>query len=121
MFHNIFNYDNDEDDYSTNLKFKCHSVKKPRGEFESDARASTDEKGRFSIKILKGQKGILYGSMITFVGEYENCPKLDKLIRSKGTSVEDIETPALEIEAVNNLSGVELKFPFPSCRKAKIE
>lgn len=88
---------------------------------EADSQAKTDEKGRFSIRILKGQKGKLFGSMLSFVGEYENCPKLDKIIRAKGNSVEDIKTPAIDIEANTDLNGVELKFPFPSCKKRKIE
>jgi protocatechuate 3,4-dioxygenase beta subunit len=88
---------------------------------QADARAKTNKDGSFTIKILKGQKGKLFGSMNTYVGEYENCSKLDKLIRAEGNSVEDIETPSISIEAINNLSGFELKFPFPSCKKAKIE
>ncbi|HEY0429512.1 MAG TPA: hypothetical protein VGC76_17160 [Pyrinomonadaceae bacterium] len=88
---------------------------------EVDARALTDEKGRFSIRILKGQKGRLFGSLMTYEEEYENCPKLQKLIREKGGSIVNIETPAVEIEAINDLSGIELKFPFPNCKKAKID
>lgn len=96
--------------------------KKPDDKYaKEDARASTNENGKFSIRILKGQKGKLFGSMITYVGEYEKCPKLDKLIRAKGNSVEDIETPPIEIKAVSDLLEIELKFPFPSCKKAKIE
>lgn len=90
-------------------------------ERQEDARAGTNKKGQFAVRILKGQKGKLLGSMITFKGEYENCPKLDKLIRAKEISVGSIETPAIEIKAVNDLTGIELKFPFPSCKKAKIE
>jgi hypothetical protein len=86
-----------------------------------DSRAGTGKDGRFTIRILKGQKGKLLGSMITFEGEYEKCPKLEKLIKAKGGGVPDIETPPIQIEAVGDLTGIELKFPFPSCKKAKIE
>ena len=84
----------------------------------ADASTRTDAKGRFALNILKGQTGIFRGSMYTYSGEYEKCPKLEKLIRAKGRSLQDIETPPLKIEAVSNLSGVELMFPFPSCTKA---
>ncbi len=90
-------------------------------ENEEDSRAVTDKNGRFNIKVLKGQKGELSGSMITFEGEYENCPKLDKLIRAEKISVGDIKTPVLKIETINDLSGIELKFSFSSCKKAAIE
>jgi len=97
------------------------AAKKDAEDKSEDSRASTDNNGRFSIKILKGQKGRLLGSMITFEGEYEKCPKLDKLIKAKGGGVPTIETSTLQIEAVSDSTGIELKFPFPKCKKAKIE
>ena len=86
---------------------------------ENSNSAETDAKGRFSMKILKGQKGKLTASMYSYIGEFENCPKLDKIIRSTGQEVPSIETSPVEIEAISDLSGIELKFPFPSCKKAK--
>jgi tRNA G46 methylase TrmB len=44
--------------------------------------------------------------MYTYVGDFENCPKLDTLLKKLGPNV---------------LDGVELKFPFPWCKKAKID
>lgn len=88
---------------------------------DEDARAQTDPNGRFSIKILKGSKGFLSGAMHTFVGEFENCPKLDRLIKQTGKDFLEIKTPPLEIFAQTNLYDVVLKYPFPSCKKAKIE
>ncbi len=85
----------------------------------NDANTKTDQKGRFSIKIVNGANGSLFGEMITFVGDFENCPKLDRLIKQSGTDVPDIRTPPVEIRATSNVYGVELKFPFPSCKKAK--
>ena len=88
-------------------------------EDENDARVKTDQKGRFSIKILKGSTGSLSGGMYTYVGEYENCPKLDRLIKQSKTSVPEITTAPVEIRATTNLYGVELKYAFPSCKKAR--
>ena len=58
---------------------------------EDDARAKTDSKGRFSIKILKGAKGLLSGEMYTYLGEFENCPKLDRLIKQVGGTYHGIK------------------------------
>jgi hypothetical protein len=85
----------------------------------NDAIANTDLKGRFSIKILQGANGSLFGWMYSYVGEFENCPKLDRLIKQADTDVPEIRTPPVEIRATTSLYGVELKFPFPSCKKAK--
>jgi hypothetical protein len=85
----------------------------------TDAAAKTDSKGRFSMKIVHGVSGVLTGKMYSYVGLYENCPKLDRLVREAGTSVQGIKTSPVEIRATTNLYDVELKFPFPSCKKAK--
>lgn len=85
------------------------------------ARAETDSKGRFSIKILKGQRGLLTGRMYTFLGEFENCPKLDDIVKEFGKDVPEVKTPAVEIFAQNNLYGLVVKYPFPGCKKAKID
>ncbi len=119
----VLSFENGKPAPDESVEFSAETKdKKPRGELEADARATTDAQGRFAVKILKGQTGAIYGSMITFAGEYENCPKLDKLIRAKGNrSIAVIKTPIVKIEAINDLSGIELKFLFPACRKAKIE
>lgn len=90
-------------------------------DFSEDARAETDQNGRFQIRILKGQKGKLRGSMYAFEGEFENCPKLEKLIKAAGDRVPEISTPVIPIEAISDLTGIELRFPFPGCKKAKLE
>ena len=85
----------------------------------NDAGTRTDSKGRFSIKIVQGVSGFLSGGSYYYIGEFENCPKLDRLIKEAGSSNSRIETSPIEIKATTNLYGVELKFPFPSCKKAK--
>jgi hypothetical protein len=85
----------------------------------NDARTKTDQKGRFSIKVVNGVNGSLFGGMITYAGDFENCPKLDRLIKQTGDDVPELKTPPVEIRATSNLFDVELKFPFPSCKRAK--
>ena len=87
----------------------------------ADSREKTDNNGRFTIRILKGQKGILFGSMYSYIGEYEKCPELDNLIKETGERLTDIRTPAIQIEAVSDRVEVELKFSFPSCKKASVK
>jgi hypothetical protein len=84
-----------------------------------DAYALTDEKGQFTIRILKGQIGRLVGSMFAYTGKYENCPKFEKLLLEKAEGITDIETAPFQIEAVSDLTGIELKFPFLGCKKAR--
>lgn len=88
---------------------------------EADSRAITDKNGRFTIRILKGQVGNLFGKTITFEGEYENCPRLDRIIRAQGRFVGDVQTKPFRIDATNDVSGIELRFPFPPCKKKRIE
>ena len=101
------------------------SVRKPSAandedkDDKNDASAETDLKGRFSIKIVQGANGSLLGWMYSYVGEYENCPKLDRLIKQAESSVSEIKTPPVEIRATTNVYEVELRFPFPSCKKAQ--
>lgn len=85
----------------------------------NDAGATTDAKGRFAIKIVQGSKGVLFGYMYSYVGEFENCPKLDRLLKEAGSGVSTIKSSPVEIRATTNLYEVELKFPFPACKKAK--
>jgi hypothetical protein len=88
---------------------------------EGNARTKTDASGRFKLKILRGLEGELFGGMYTFSGEFENCPKLEAVIKKLGGSVVEVQTPSLKLKAENNLYDVELIFSFPSCKKAKIE
>lgn len=94
-------------------------VEKTPDNVEGNARAVTDSNGRFSIKILNGLKGKLYGEMNTYIGEFENCPKLESIIKKTGRSMTEIKTSVVEIQATNDVYNVELKYPFPSCKKAE--
>jgi hypothetical protein len=87
---------------------------------EGDVRATTDANGRFSIRILKGLEGELYGTMYSYVGKFEKCPQIDGVIKKSGQTFADVKTSVLKIKAEDDLFNVELKYPFPGCRKAKI-
>lgn len=90
-----------------------------RGSVDGDALAETDAQGRFRIKILKGLRGELYGVMYTYAGEFENCPKLEAIIKKAGELTPEVNTPAVKVQADADLYDLELKYKFPGCRKAK--
>jgi hypothetical protein len=112
----VFLYSNGKPVVDEAVQFKTDKTEE---NIDGDARTKTDANGRFSIKILKGLKGKLYGTMYTYSGQFENCPKLESIIKKMGNRVPEVITPALEIQADRHLSDVELKYHFPSCKKAK--
>lgn len=87
---------------------------------ESKSNSKTDNQGNFSVKVLKGQKGKLYGGMYIY-GQYKNCPILEKLRDNKTLSFNyfSIATPRIEINATKNIQDIVLTFPFPNCQKSK--
>jgi hypothetical protein len=87
-------------------------------DFEGDATTKTDASGRFTLKILKGLKGKLCGEMYGYVGEFEKCPKLEAIIKKTGQDHADIRTDVHEIQAETDLDNLELRYPFPGCKKA---
>jgi hypothetical protein len=93
---------------------------KPERERVIASRTRVDGKGRFTLRVLKGRKGIIYASSMSLPGVYLNCPKYDKLMAEDGGFTE-IESSSERIEATSDLSGIELKLPFPGCQKAKTE
>ena len=104
------------------VSFRSAKARKNDDEDHAEnAQTKTDSQGKFSIKILKGAHGSLYGWMYTFVGEFENCKQLDRLIQQAGKGVPEIKTSSVEVSTQNNIYSVVLKFSFPSCKKAKIE
>ena len=87
----------------------------------SDFTARTDRNGLFTLKIRKGVPGILRGSFFSFPGEFQDCPELERMVKQKGGNFVQLETNRLEISGNENLSDLELKFPFAGCKKAKID
>jgi hypothetical protein len=98
------------------VEFKAEAVKEG---YSGEVHTTTDAQGRFSLNVLQGLKGRIYGYMYTYSGEYLNCPQLEKLIEAKGGHVPTIETTPLHLEVTADLQGVKLIFPFPYCAKAK--
>jgi hypothetical protein len=111
----VFLYSDGKPVVEEGVEFKTAQTK---DNVDGNARARTDANGRFSIKILKGLEGELYGDMYAYTGKFENCPKLDAIIKKAGGST-NVKSTVLKIQAMNDLSDVELRYPFPGCKKAK--
>ncbi len=88
---------------------------------DGEVRAKIDAQGRFSIKTLKGLRGILSGKTLVSVtnSKYENCPEALKVMEELGEPFTDVKTNQIEISGNENMSDVKLVLPFPNCEKKK--
>lgn len=91
---------------------------KNAGDMDGRAETYSDTAGRFSLKILKGLKGQLHGRMVAYYGKFESCPKLEATLKRMARDYV-LKTPVLALSADADLREVELRFPFPSCRKER--
>jgi hypothetical protein len=110
----VFLYSDGKPVISESIEFKADQ-KQPG--VDGNSRAQTDSQGRFSIKILKGQSGKLYGQMYAYIGEFENCPQIDQLIRATGRSMTELVTEGLAMKADADLHEIEFRYTFSGCRK----
>jgi hypothetical protein len=92
----------------------------PLNGVDGRSRSKTDSTGRFQMRILKGLKGSVFGKMYVYSGKYENCPKLEELIKNSDR-IGEVKTNAIEIRADDNLTNLQLRFPFPNCKKAALD
>jgi hypothetical protein len=82
-----------------------------------DARTITDAQGRFSLNILKGSSGRLYGKMSVSIGQFKDCPDLDRFVAESGKRSAEISTESLYVNSTTNIQAIDLRFPFSSCRE----
>ena len=71
----------------------------------------TDAHGRFSLNVLQGLKGRIYGHMDANPDEYPDCPELEKLIKAKGGYYLNVETKPIHLKVTTDVEGVKLIFP----------
>lgn len=86
---------------------------------DGEARAQTDDQGRFTIKILKGLRGILSADMYVYESRYKNCPEAIDALKKTGGTNPIIKTNEIEIQGNENISNVKLILPFPHCPKSE--
>jgi hypothetical protein len=82
-----------------------------------DAYAFTDKAGNFNLKVLKGQKGLIFGYVPLNTWVFRGCPDRIKAIQleTKQANMAFPETLRSSVESASELSGVELKFTFTLC------
>lgn len=85
---------------------------------DGNAFAMTDQQGNFSLNVLKGLSGKLVAAVMLDPNEFKQCPVL---LRAGGEISLDRETEAIRIQADHRIDGVDLRLPFPSCNREKIQ
>ena len=92
-------------------------------DFEGAAIADTNAQGQFSFKILKGLPGELHADFSAYSREtaaivgkfdYAKCPQVQKI--AEQTAQDMIKTPAIRIDAKEDLLNLVLTFPFRPCK-----
>lgn len=86
-----------------------------------DPYAFVDKNGVFSLVVMKGQKGVIYGYLYTDNGTYRACPEKVALAKARASKDENgfLETVRFQVEAADEMTGLEIKFPFTLCEKPK--
>jgi hypothetical protein len=74
----------------------------------------TDEHGRFSLKILKGLEGSVYGGMTVVAGTFTRCPELKPLNFREQDRVY-VRSKDLKIETQQDMSNLVLRLHYPDC------
>jgi hypothetical protein len=88
---------------------------------DGDAFTRTDENGKFSLRVLKGLKGKLIGTVTLDENEFEKCPQVIALLKTKGEmGWRDQKTDPVEIQIQGNVDHMELRLPFASCMGRRI-
>lgn len=82
--------------------------------------ARTDASGKFSFTILKNFRGKLSAGLYVYTGQFENCPKVERLIKESGSTGITVKTNAIELDAEQDVFGLELRYPIPACKKTPV-
>lgn len=88
-----------------------------------DGKASiqTDAQGRFSLKVLRGVAGKIQGRIFAYSGMFENCPKVEELLKKIGGRIGELSTNTVDLAADALTAKVELVFPFPLCKRVPVD
>ena len=82
---------------------------------DAQSNAGVDTEGRFRLQVLEGLKGTVYGYMFAYSGEYENCPKLEAILKAR----QNVSTNSINVELNRDYQDLDLVFPFPKCKRVK--
>ncbi len=88
----------------------------------ADSWDAVDNSGNFQMKMLKGQKGVIFGYIVASTFMFPGCETRIEAAKKKAASVRDdsiIETRPVPFVATSDLTGVEIKFPFTLCPRKR--
>ena len=98
------------------VKFK---VVKKDDKVDGDVSEQTDSEGKFTLRVLKGLTGELFGEDWLLTGLYKNCPKVGELLAKSGRNNVTVRSNVVELTTEQDVYEVELILPFPRFEKAK--
>jgi hypothetical protein len=82
---------------------------------------TTDENGKFSLRVLKGLQGKIFGVVRLDESEFRECPKVVASLKTnRRINWQHQKTDAVEIQIQGNVDKLELKLPFASCKGGRI-
>ena len=93
-------------------------VTKANEKVSGDVNLQTDSAGKFTLRVLKGLTGELFGDEWLLEGLYKNCPKVNELLAKDGSNNTTVRSNVVALTAEENLYDVELTLPFPRCERA---
>ena len=94
-------------------------VTKTNDKVDGNVSEKTDSTGHFTMRILKGLTGELWGEDWLLEGLYKNCPKVNELLAKSGSNNVTVKSNIVKLTTDQDVYEVELALPFPLCEKAK--
>jgi hypothetical protein len=86
-------------------------------DFYGDVSVETDTDGSFSLTLLKGVSGGLYGEFDVWAGEHPFCPNAEEILRRSGKNYAAVQTRLIKLSANRNIKGLVLEFPFRTSQR----
>ena len=67
---------------------------------DGNANVQTDGNGKFTLRVLKGLTGELFGEDWLFSGAYKNCPKVAELLAKSGRNNVTVQSNFVKLTSV---------------------
>lgn len=85
----------------------------------ADVKKLTDREGRFTLSVLKGVAGAVWGEKWVVQGQFTNCSAVGKLLAKSGVDNMDVRSNIVEVTAERNVYNIQLTLPLPHCETVK--
>jgi len=85
----------------------------------SDVQKLTDKEGRFTLSVLKGVAGVVWGEEWVWKGLFPNCSAVDELLAKSGVNNMTVRSNIVEVTAERNVYNIQLTLPLPRCETVK--